>query len=518
MTRVGRRPWLLGALAVLVVAGGLGDSLVGSGPGQAPLASVVRASTALAPVSAVSSSWYCAVATKPAAPAASPPASPPTAQPPPASGAGQGSARKAKATSSKSKPAASTGGASGGAQGAVIALANTGPSPVKGTVSVVGQSAVVTVAVSVPAHGKATLDESHLVTGADIAATVVLDGGGVAVEQLLSYGEAVTVTPCSSRASTSWYFASGSTAGADQLLISLYNPFPTSAVVDLSFATDQGAAAPSDYQGIVVPAQAQVVESIGAHVQQRALVATAVNVLDGRVVADEVQLGSTSSASGATVAQGAPAPGRTWDLPAGLVAPGTVDRLDIYNPSSAAASVQISLALSFGSTKPIQRSVPPGSVVEVVANDEPRVPHGELFGVEVSSTNGVGVVAERSFLDKAPQPKQGLTYTVGGVPSRRWVLASGAPAGSSQQIVVVENPGAGPVPVTVTAMSGGAAEPASILSGMMVRPGRPAIMPLSAAQLRLPLVVSAGGPVVVEQDIAGPGGHGVSSVLGEPAG
>jgi hypothetical protein len=400
--------------------------------------------------------------------------------------------------------------------GAVIALANTGPVAVRGTVVVVGQGSVVDVGVTVPAHGKATVDESQHVAGSDIAATVVLDGGGVAVEQLFTYGRALTAVPCSSTSSSSWYFASGSTAGSDEMLVSLYNPLPTSAVVNLSFATHQGFAAPSDDQGIVVPGLSQVVVSVGVHVQQQSLVATTVDAVVGRVVAEEAQLNPTAASSGVTLCLGAPATATTWDLAAGLVAPGTLDKLDIYNPSNATASVQVDPTLSLGSSAPISVSVAPGSVVEVVANAQPRIPRNSIFGVDASSTNGVGVVVERSFLDRAPQTQQGLTEAVGGIPGNSWVLASGAPTNGSTELVVVENPGSSTVSVTVTPMAGGSAEPGAVLSGKVVPPGRPLTLSLNASALRDPLVVSASGKVVVEQEIVGPGGHGVSSVLAEP--
>lgn len=301
------------------------------------------------------------------------------------------------------------------------------------------------------------------------------------------------------------------------MLVSLYNPLATSAVVDVSFATPQGPKAPSDDQGIVVPAYAQVVLNVGAHVQQQALIATSVDVLEGRVVAEEAQLNSNSSVSGVALCLGAPTLGPKWDLAAGLVAPGTSDRLDIYNPTSQSASVRLDLLLSLGATEPIAVSVPPATVVEVVANDQPRIPRNALFAVDAISTKGV-VVVERSFLDQAPQRQFGLSEAVGGVPQTRWVLASGAPTSSSKELVVVENPGPSPVRVTALAMSGRSANPAPVLAGKTIPAGRTLTLPLGSEVLANPLTISATGPVVVEQEIVGPDGHGVSSILGEPAG
>lgn len=504
---------ILLVLLVLVVLGGVGDTLAGgtSTAGQGSLAVVARGSTTLAPVSAISSSWYCDIATA-ALPGGSTKANLTTAD--------LITAKPSPAKPASPKPTKPASTPTAGAQTApAIALANTGPTAVPGTISVVGEmGSTASVAVSVPAHGETRVDESRLVKGPDVAATVVLDGGGVAVEQLVTVGNALTVNPCASSLSTSWYFASGSTQGSNQLLVALYNPLPTSAVTDLSFATNAGPASPSDDQNIVVPPRSQVVINVGAHVQQRSLVATTVTVLDGRLVADEVQSRAVSGSSELTVTLGASAPATTWDLPAGVVAKGAAEKLDIYNPSSGSADVQVGLDLSFGSAVPISLSVAPGAVAEVDAVHQHRITVNSLFGVQVSSTNGVGVVVERSFVDSPPQTQQGITDTIGATPAPRWVLAAGAPTGSAPNRVVVENPGTAPIRVSVTAMSGGAAEPAPVLGDAVVGPGRPLTLPLSRAALRLPLVISADGPIVVEQDLVGPHGQGVSSVLGEPAG
>lgn len=508
-----RRLRLLGLLGVLVVLGivadGVGGSALSGRPGQVPFVVVAKGPTSLAPVSAISSSWYCDVATAALAARSAPSPAPTTKAPAKASPAKAGS--PAAKTTSPAAPAATQ------STGPAIAFANTGPVAVGGTVSVLGEGgSSASVTVSVPAHGHAQLDETHLVTGPDVAATVVLDGGGVAVEQLVRIGKSDTVAPCASNSSASWYFASGSTLGSNRLLIALYNPLPTSAVADLSFATNAGPASPSDDQNVVVPSMSQVVLDVGTHVQQRSLVATTVSVPDGRLVSYEAEIENVSGHNDLTVALGASAAGSVWNLPSGLVARGAEEQIDIYNPASRTADVRMGFDLSFGSAVPLSLSVAPGSVTSVTAAQQQRIPRASLFGVQVTSTNGVGMVVERSFLDIPPQSQAGLTDAVGGVAAETWVVAAGSFAGSPKERVVVQNPGTSVVRVSVTALSGGAAERAPILSNQLIAPGRPVTLRLSAAQVAFPLVISSAAPVVVEQDLVGPGGQGVSSVLAEP--
>ncbi|MGH9066244.1 MAG: DUF5719 family protein [Acidimicrobiales bacterium] len=482
------------------------------GPAQAATAPVVNRSgspTAVAPVSALSSSWYCQVATAASPPAGGNGSTSTTGVPKPA----QAPTKSKSQSQSKSK-------APGRARASIL-LANTGAAPVHGTVSTGSGRSRRSMAVTVPAMGHVLVDESKLSAAPDVAATVALDGGGVAVQQRLTGpgGTSTSTSNCASAPSAHWYFASGSTAGGDQLLVSLYNPLPTSAIADLSFATDKGRFVPSDDQGIVVPGGQQVVLDVGLHVQQRPIVATHVHVRLGRLVASETEIGKAAPGPGTWMALGAPATARTWHFPAGLVAKGAGEHLDLFNPSSSPAKVKVALGLASGSAEPIQLSVPPRSVVDLAAASQHRIPPGTLFALVVSSVNDVGIVAQRSITDTAPRGQRGRASMIGGQPARQWALAGGAASPNGWELVVADNPGPRPATVSVVLLDGdGAAAPG--LGAVVVPPGRPVLLPLSkhltAAQRQLPMVVSSTRPVLVEQDLSPAGGKGLSTVLGEP--
>ncbi|MGH9065020.1 MAG: DUF5719 family protein [Acidimicrobiales bacterium] len=527
MTEGARRAGTIGVIvAVLLVAAGV-DQLVSAPAPRAQVVAVQRTPREVASASAISSSWYCAAGLSPtptargtaatttstaATTTTAPAAATATTKASPLGSTSSTSGRKLRRSAAK-KPAAR-------APSVSLLLANSGSHPVRGSVTTVSPSgARAAMAITVPARGQMVVDESRLAPGPDTAATVALDGGAVAVEQRVTTATMGTaVAPCASRPTRAWYFASGSTAGGDRLLVSLYNPLASPAIADLSFVTGEGQLRPSDDQGIVVPGESQVVLDVGAHVQERSLVATTVTVRLGRVVADEVEMGSARPDLALTL--GAAAPRTRWYFPAGLVVPGAHERLDIVNPSADAAQVEIGLALSSGGAEPLHVTVAPGGILQVEADKQHRIPVGVLFGAVVRSTNGVAVVAERSIVDSPPDHQRGLGDTVGGLPARRWLLAAGPPAGSSQ-VVIVENPGAAPVRVSVAVLDRGPAGPVPGLSDLVVPPGRPLLLPLGAflhgSEPQLPLAVTAGAPIVVEQDVIGPGGRGVSTVLAEPA-
>ena len=65
-----------------------------------------------------------------------------------------------------------------------------------------------------------------------MAAAVVLDGGGVAVSESVQSPLGWSMAPCAPSTATDWYFAHGATAQGGGLVLSLFNPDATDAVVE----------------------------------------------------------------------------------------------------------------------------------------------------------------------------------------------------------------------------------------------------------------------------------------------
>ena len=92
-------------------------------------------------------------------------------------------------------------------------------------------------------------------------------------------------TPCATAGSSQWYFATGATLINASVGLSLLNPYPTDAVVDLSFTTDQGVEQPQEFQGLVVPPDGLLTVNLGDHLRRRQAIATTVTARSGRLVA-----------------------------------------------------------------------------------------------------------------------------------------------------------------------------------------------------------------------------------------
>ena len=133
-------------------------------------------------------------------------------------------------------------GAQGGAP-ATIVLTNGGGRPVHGTLTAVSASASAasgsgpwagarSVAVTVPADGQAALGAQQLGTTDWVAAAVVLDGGGVAVSESVQSPLGWSMAPCAPSTAANWYFAHGVTSQGGGLILSLFNPDATDAIVE----------------------------------------------------------------------------------------------------------------------------------------------------------------------------------------------------------------------------------------------------------------------------------------------
>ncbi|HEX2698795.1 MAG TPA: DUF5719 family protein [Acidimicrobiales bacterium] len=452
-----RRTPVLLVVAVLLAAGGVADR------SARPRDRVVAGNAAralmptAAPAGALSSSWFCVGAT-----------------------------------------AASGSGADG-----VVEVANPTTRPAAGTVTVVPVAGeAVTRPLRVAAMAKTSVTLRDLVQAPWAAAVVDVDSGQVAAELVVHGSTESDATPCSSRASDHWHFADGATAKDASLALSLFNPFPEDAIVDLSFSTDQGRAAPAAFRPIVVPAHALVVREIGDHVRRREAIATDVAVRTGRVVAVQTQTRSAPGKAGLSVSLGAPSLGALWEFPVGVLTDGVDEHYAVSNPGSSEATVLFDVILDEGVAEDFERSVPAGGRLDVVLNEEVGVPRGVNHSLTVRSLDGVPVVVSRALHFAEPAPQRGRADTIGlRRPARRWLFAAAGPSDGAGEWIVVANTGSAAARISVTGLDGGTDLDVEGLQGTEVRPGRRAVLFLNDHVKRpeLPVVVRSTVPVFVER-------------------
>ncbi|MHB1487038.1 MAG: DUF5719 family protein [Acidimicrobiales bacterium] len=460
-------------LVVALAAGGLADRVGHPAPASSTVTGL-RPATSVVPTQATSSAWYCPGGTASADGLAAP----------------------------------------------VVILANSSARAVSGTVSEIpNQGKGVSVTVKVPARSQLRFTPPPLAQPSDyVAFSVLLDGGGVSVEEELSGPLGATTGACASRTAQNWYFASGSTVQGASDVISLFNPTPTDGVADLSFSTDQGPTTVGDYQGVLVPARSLVVLNLGDHVQTRPQIATSVRARIGRLVVGELQTSNLVGQVGIAMTLGASTLSRTWYFPNAVSAPGANEEYHFFNPSADPAQVALFIGLDQGSSSPLSFTVPPDSELTVPTSGQARILPGTKYHARVQVVNDVAIAAERTL--SAPS---GLVAMMGAsFTARAWYLAQGITPPTYSGSVVVLNPGPTPVEVSISVFQSGAVTgpgpspgvaPVKVPAG-----GRLALaLPAAASTPGAGLMVSSTSPIVVERDLVERHGKGLSAQIAMPA-
>jgi hypothetical protein len=216
---------------------------------------------------------------------------------------------------------------------------------------------------------------------------------------------------------------------------------------------------------------------------------------------------------------GAPATAPVWYFPDGLYTEGIVEEYSIFNPGDAEALVDVEVTLDEGSAEPFELTVPPRSRVAVTAHAEERLPKGVGRAVVVRSINGVPVVAERTVAAAPPAPRSGRAGLLGATRTARvWAFAYGAATPTSDEWIIVYNPGPREATVSITGLADGRALAIEGLQGLIVAPGRRQALRIGEHVQRtpLPLVVRSSEPVVAQREVFTVGGPGITDTMGIP--
>jgi hypothetical protein len=298
--------------------------------------------------------------------------------------------------------------------------------------------APVSQAVPLPAGGQVSVRLGDVVAAPLAAALVEVDGSAVAVEHSVRGRHGRDVAPCSTTASPAWHFAWGATTRDALEVVVLFNPFPSTAVVDTVFVTEQGGREPVRLQGLPVPGHSVVGVDVGEDVTRSEQVSATFTVRSGRLVVERLQQYDGSlGPRGLALTLGAPSAGEAWAFADGVAtgpspatpapdeedddedddegedASGSTDelarteRIVVYNPGDERAEVDVNVVPSDADVplpQPFRLSIGAGRYEVVDLGAEDRVPAGTAHATIVRSTNGEPVVAERVTVDTGPAP------------------------------------------------------------------------------------------------------------------
>lgn len=258
------------------------------------------------------------------------------------------------------------------------------------------------------------LSEIDGVTGEYAAALIQSNLGNLIVEHRLSGPLGVAQSSCASSTSSEWNFAAGTTRVGTRELIFLFNPYPDSAVLDITFAADGRTRRPEAYNGLVIPPQSLLPIDVTSVVTLAETVSTRITSRSGRIVAERlVMFGDELSPNGLDTEVGSPSLNTLLVFP-GSVEPDAEVSVVLFNPSeSLTAEIDLEIVSDvsdIGYVEPISVTVPPASsrAVNFFISDNQRSPSlldastriakGIPFWVVVRSTNDVPIASERTLI------------------------------------------------------------------------------------------------------------------------
>lgn len=326
---------------------------------------------------------------------------------------------------------AGTGGGNDLVERSVVVVANTTARARRGTLSLFGPAGPLTERqIEVPAYTRWQLGMDRLTDQTAVAALVELDGGGVGVAQVLEGPHGRTVTTCPTAPSSTWYLPAAATTLDARAVLTVFNPFPDDAIVEIAFTDRDGVRVPTGFDAFPVPPSSVVQLDLTDTVTVRPQFTTSVEATSGQVVAAMVQqYDGTGDVEGLAVGAGAPAGATEWVFPAGLWEGDSVrETYVIQNPGSTDAQVDVSVGMDEpevnGAVAPFEVTVPAESFVVLSSTQEQwrRVPEGVGHHVIVRSVGGEGVVAlqRRSVVG---EERPGMAMTLGApLAARNWIV------------------------------------------------------------------------------------------------
>jgi hypothetical protein len=395
------------------------------------------------------------------------------------------------------------------------------------------------VELSVP--GPTVVDATTLF-GAPGASVMVESGAGeLVVEHRVAGPGNEDQVPCATRSSDLWFFPAQTTVRDTSAQLTLFNPFPEDASVDISAAVDDGVREPPEWQGLVVPAGTARVVDLGVAAVRREQFSVTVQARNGQVVAESAQTlatpasGDIPATSGLRLQLGVPEARADWTFAEGFTGTGANERLVLFNPGDRPATVLVQVTPYGGAElppEPFELEVPARRYAQLDLSAETRIPGEGLHAIRVQTGADTPVVSARVVTvvgaGAAPSTPQIVARpaTVAGtsigtgtpVAAALWA-ATGLSVGNGQeQLVAVHNPSSDTVRVSATVL-GGAADGTVLADALEVAPGDSLAIRADDPALGVgdvTVVVEADAPVVVERSSTAPSAGDFSMGLAVP--
>lgn len=358
-----------------------------------------------------------------------------------------------------------------------VVVANVAGEARTGTLTVFGAEGQITEhPFEVPPRTRWQIDPGRFTDEGRIAGLVELDGGGVAVASVLFGRDGRDVTPCASETAPDTVIPAAATTLDATAVLTLFNPFPDEAVLEISFVTAEDVRVPTAFEGYPVPAGSVVAVDLTDVVTVRDQFVTRIEARTGQIAGAMVQsYDGSEGVRGFSALPGAPAPAETWAFPVASHGETLEERFVVFNPGETEALVQVSVAFddpeAIGAVEPFERTVPGGEFVVIGSADEEwgRVRPGVGHRVTVRSQNEVPVVAGGILVWSTDDPVPGYASALGiPVTAGAWIVPVASLPETAGSVAVVNPSPLEPAEVEVAGLEEGSEtelDPRELLEG-----------------------------------------------------
>ena len=278
--------------------------------------------------------------------------------------------------------------------------------------------------VEIPPRSVETVVVADLPQVAGEFASVMLESnvGDLIVEHRVVGDTGESQSNCQSDASKEWYFASGTTRDEAREIISVFNPFADSAVIDMTFVADGRVRRPDSFSGLVIPPKTLLPVDITGAVTLSDVVSAEVRARTGRVVAERLLIfGDEFTPNGLSIEAGSPSLAPIWVFPGGVDST-LPSSIQIFNPSEIErVNVDIEIYSDFKDSsfiEPVSIEVGPGTTETIVLGGEgalnisrsaydltSRIPSGSPHWIVVRVISGPSIVSERFVFSDGSFPQ-----------------------------------------------------------------------------------------------------------------
>ncbi len=244
------------------------------------------------------------------------------------------------------------------------------------------------------------------------------------------------------------YLAEGVSNGFFATRFAVANPQTSTARVLLTFVDTAGRTT-RHYVSVPARTRATVDTSTIASLNGASFATTM--EADAVVVLDRLMTWSAASGYAAHMESAVERPATTWYLAEGA----THGNFDLFyliqNPSSTAAAIRVRYLLPSGAPVVKTYSVPAGSRFTIWVDQEDRALAAADVSAEITSTNAVPIIVERSMYLNTPGRAFKGGHNSAGVtaPALNWFLAEGSTGNFFSMYVLLANPN--PTPATLRA-------------------------------------------------------------------